>query len=175
MRTTSATLTELKSDIGYIGYAKYSDSKTTGRIDKKNILRFLQLHYSSENVTKYQKETDHLPFPFRTENLTANDIYKIDDNLLNVVKKIFLSFEKDWENFASDLKSFESDLESVDIHLKELDCSYPCFMLTIDDFKPESDKIHGLFNEMGHIYDYFFFIIFSDSRGKLITLEISSD
>ncbi|GHC66201.1 hypothetical protein SAMN05421855_1274 [Ulvibacter litoralis] len=175
MRTSNTKLTELKSNIGYIGFAKYSDSKTSDSIDITDIIRFLQIHFSVENVTKNRAETDHLPFPFRTENLTTNDIHKIDDNLLNEVKKIFLSFEKDWENFATDLNSFEFDLENVDIKLKELDFSYPCFMLTIDDFKPESDKIHALYNEMGYIYDYFFFIIFSDSNGEFMTLEISSD
>ncbi|WP_339701899.1 hypothetical protein [uncultured Marixanthomonas sp.] len=175
MRTLNVKLSEFKSEIGYIGFAEYSNLKVTTPLDKNDILKFLHYYYSSNKVTAYQNKTDHLPFPFRTENLTSADIHKIYDNVLFKIKTIFRSFEKGWENFESDLKRFESNLESINIKLRELNLCYPCFMLTIDDFNPKSNKINGLFNEMGFIYDYFFFIIFMNPSGNLTTLEISYD
>ncbi len=177
MRTFSAKIIEELPAIGYICLAEYPNYFNQNSFDKTFVHDFLESEYSVYNVEEYRK-TDYLPFPFIANNLVKEDIIEINSDIYKFLIKRFTLYGNKCENkelFNEELKEFETDIQTVKERIPELNRRYPIFILSIDSFDTKSKKVHGLLNDMGHIYGYYFFIIFLNSKNELRTLELSFD
>lgn len=176
MRILNLKITHLKSIVSNIAIAEYPKYSNEKCFDKDFVIEFLKKEYSEKKVNKFSKETNYLPFPFASEKLSKQDINCLKSNLKAELRNLFLSNDEIWEGKENDLKVFENELMTLNKKLIDLKFSYPCYILTTEDFEPSSQKIHKLFHEMdSFIFDYYFFIIYQSSDKKVFSIESSHD
>ena len=145
-------------------------------LDFANSEYFLDEYIANTKKEKKIDKTNFLPFAFNVKKLSKNDFKLKKGSVTTFIEKSLIDSFKEPEVELTDdfYDDFKFSIKILNDYLKNYTVEESFSIIDIDDFSNKSEKVTGLYQEMGYVVDYFYFgVIPLKNKNEFVTFELA--